>query len=144
MQGVQKGYHCAWEIHYHPVMPVKYRKALVSPAIEQTLVRVSGEIAERYAIEPECLGTDQDHVHLLCSAHPKLTPGRIVQIWKSLTARAIFKQHPEIKKELWGGEFWTDGYYAATVSEQGSSATVEKYITNQGQPKEDLRQLKLF
>src|SRR5579872_3429883 len=142
--GVQRGYHCVWQIHYHIVMPVKYRKALLSEAITETLVTTSVQIAERYAIEPENLGTDLDHIHLLCSAHPKLAPGRIVQIWKSLTARAVFAAHPVLKKELWGGEFWTDGYYVATVGERGNWKQVERYVENQGKPKEELRLLKLF
>jgi putative transposase len=62
-------------------------------------------IQERYAIEMEALGMDKNHIHLLSSTHPKISPGEIVQIFKSITAREIFRRHPEIKKELWGGEF---------------------------------------
>jgi putative transposase len=49
-----------------------------------------------------------------------------------------------VKKELWGGEFWTDGYYVATVGERASWETVERYIQKQGKPKTELIQLKLF
>ncbi|RLE00012.1 MAG: IS200/IS605 family transposase, partial [Aquificota bacterium] len=66
------------------------------------------------------------------------------RIFKSITAREIFKRKPEIKKELWGGEFWTDGYYVATVGERGDWETVEKYVERQGRPKGELRQLDLF
>ena len=55
-------------------------------------------------MEMEALGTDNNHIHLLCSAHPKVAPGRIVQIFKSLTAREIFRRQPAVKRELWGGE----------------------------------------
>jgi putative transposase len=89
-------------------------------------------IQERYAIEMEALGMDKNHIHLLSSAHPKISP------------REIFRRHPEIKKELWGGEFWSDGYYVATVGERGNWSKVEKYIQRQGKPKEDLRQIRLF
>jgi len=74
----------------------------------------------------------------------KISPGEIVRIFKSIIAREIFRRQPEIKKELWGGEFWSDGYYAATVSERGNWSKVEYYIQKQGKPKEDLRQLRLF
>jgi putative transposase len=77
-------------------------------------------------------------------AHPKISPGEIVRIFKSITAREIFRRHPEIKKELWGGEFWPDGYYVATVGERGNWSKVENYIQKQGKPKEDLRQIRLF
>ena len=141
---VKKGYHCAWQIHYHIVFPVKYRKALLDSEVTNIIQETSEEIAERYAIEMEVIGYDKDHIHLLCSAHPKVAPGRIVQIFKSITAREIFRRKPSVKKELWGGEFWTDGYYVATVGERANWDTVEKYIRKQGKPKTELIQLKLF
>ena len=49
-----------------------------------------------------------------------------------------------VKKELWDGEFWADGYYVATVGERGNWDTVEKYAQKEGKPKADLRQLRLF
>jgi len=73
-----------------------------------------------------------------------MSPGSIVQVIKSITAREVFKQRPKVKKELWCGEFWTDGYYVATVGEGGSWTTVEEYVRSQGKAKEELEQLKLF
>jgi len=101
-------------------------------------------ITERYAIEIEALGCDRDHVHLLCGAHPKVAPGKIVQIFKSITAREIFRRKPQVKKELWGGEFWTDGYYVATVGERANWDTVQNYVEKQGTPKAEIKQLRLF
>jgi len=140
----KKGYHCAWQIHYHIVFPVKYRKALLDNEVTKIITETAEGITERYAIEMEAIGIDKDHIHLPCSAHPKVAPGRIVQIFKSITAREIFLRKPTVKKELWGGEFWTDGYYVATVGERANWDTVEKYVQKQGQPKAELRQLKLF
>ncbi len=141
---VRKGYHCAWQIHYHIVFPVKYRKALLDKEVVEIIRETAIGIQERYAIEMEAMGMDRDHIHILCGAHPKISPGRIVQIFKSITARQIFRQKPSVKKELWGGEFWTDGYYVGTVGERANWATVEKYIQEQGKPKEELKQLELF
>jgi REP-associated tyrosine transposase len=146
---VRKGYHCAYEIHYHIVFPVKYRKALLSVEIESALVRISHEIQDRYEIIFDQMGCDLDHIHLLCSAHPKYSPGDIVRIYKSLTARQLFRDFPSLKKELWGGEFWTDGYYVATVGERNNWDTVAKYVQNQGKngnelPLRKFSQLNLF
>ena len=140
---VRKGYHCAYCIHYHLVFPLKYRKALLYKPIITTLKQITNDIQERYDLEIEQLGADSDHVHLLCSAHPKYSPGQIVRLYKSITARQLFKHHPELKKELWGGEFWSDGYYVATVGEKGNWTVVEQYIKNQGYQPEDV-QLRLF
>ena len=141
---VRKGYHCVWQIHYHIVFPVKYRRALLDEEVTEIIQQAAEGIAERYAIEMEAIGCDKDHIHLLCGAHPKVAPSKIVQIFKSITAREIFSRKPSIKKELWGGEFWTDGYYVATVGERGNWDTVEQYVQKQGKPKAELQQLKLF
>ncbi len=141
---VRKGYHCAWQIHYHIVFPVKYRKGLLDKEVVEIIKETAIGIQERYAMEIEAMGMDKDHIHILCGAHPKVSPGQIVQTFKSITGREIFRRKPSVKKELWGGEFWTDGYYVGTVGERGNWATVEKYIQEQGRPKEELKQLELF
>jgi putative transposase len=143
-EAVRKGGHCAWQIHYHIVFPVKYRKALLDEVVTTIIQETAAEIAERFPIEMEAIGMDQNHIHLRCSAHPKVAPGRIVQMFKRLTAREIFRRNPAVKRVLWGGEFWTDGYYVATVGARANWQTVERYLQRQGQPREDLRQLRMF
>jgi len=101
-------------------------------------------IEERYAIEKEAMGMDKDHIHILCGGHLKLSPEQIVWIFKSITAREIFRKKPTIKKELWGGEFWTDGYYVAIVGAKANWETVENSVQAQGKLKEELKQIKLF
>lgn len=130
--GVRKGYHCAYQLHYHIVFPVKYRKALLSEEIVQAIKEIALGIEERYEMEMERIGCDRDHIHLLCSAHPKYAPGQLVRLFKSITARELFKRFPRLKEELWGGEFWTDGYYVASVGERGNWGVVERYIRAQG------------
>ena len=143
-EAVRKGAHCARQLHYHIVFPVKCRKALLDEAVTTMIQETAAEIAERFPIEMEAMGTDKNHIHLLCSAHPKVAPGRIVQIFKSITAREIFRRKPAVKRVLWGGEFWSDGYYVATVGERANWQTVERYVQRQGQPREDLQQLRMF
>lgn len=141
---VRKGAHCAWQIHYHMVFPVKYRRALLDEEVTTIIQETAAESAERFPIEMEAIGTDKNHIHLLCSAHPKMAPGRIVQMFKSITAREIFRRKPAVKRVLWGGEFWTDGYYVATGGERANWQTVERDVQRQGQPHEDIRQLRMF
>ncbi|MEK7835063.1 MAG: IS200/IS605 family transposase [Pseudomonadota bacterium] len=141
---VHKASHCAWQIHYHAVFPVKYRRGLLDEGVVEIITQTAMEIQERYDIEFEQIGCDHDHIHLLCSAHPKVAPGQIVRVFKSITARELFRRKPELKRALWGGEFWTDGYYVATVGERGDWNVVERYVKSQGKPKDELRQLKLF
>ena len=141
---VEKWSHCAWQIHYHVVFPVKYRRRLLDDAVVKIIMMTAKEIEDRYDIEFEQIGCDKDHVHILCTAHPKIAPGQIVRVFKSITARELFKRKPDLKRDLWGGEFWTDGYYVATVGERADWGEVERYVKNQGKPKEELRQLEFF
>ena len=140
---VKKGNHCAYQTHYHIVFPVKYRKVLLEPRVEESIVETSKAISERYEIEFEQLGCDLNHIHILCPFHPKYSVSEVVRKFKSITARELFKKFPELKKELWGGEFWSGGYYVGTVGEGGGGNVVKKYVANQGKDPE-AEQLRLI
>ncbi len=131
---------------YHYVCPPKYRKVVIDTKLEEILKETCLEIAKRYEIEFVEIGTDKDHVHFLIQSVPKYSPTRIIQIVKSQTAREVFRRAPEVKKKLWGGEFWSDGYYVATVGQYGSEETIRKYVQNQGNEYQQLhvQQLKFF
>ena len=103
-------------------------------------------IGERYCFEFDAIGTDGDHVHLFVGAEPKYSPSRVMQIIKSITARQIFKEYPEIKKQLWGGEFWSDGGYIGTVGDGTTSDVIKNYVQNQGnqEEKEAYQQMKIL
>lgn len=136
-------YHNVSECYYHIQLTIKYRKAILNPKIEGILRESLSELKERYAIEVQTIGFDRNHIHVLCRFLPKYSGGQVIRIIKSITGREIFKQVPEIKKVLWGGEFWTDGYYIATVSGRGDRKVIENYIRKQGR-EADVKQLRLF
>ena len=137
-------HHNIYDTHYHIVFPVKYRKSLLINEIPLALCSIAQEIALRYDIEFEQLGYDQNHIHILASFPPKHSGSDVVRIFKSITARELFKRFPELKKELWGSEFWSDGFYIATVSERGNWKVVEQYVANQGKTMEQPLQLRLL
>ena len=142
--GVIHSNHCVYDAHYHLVFPVKYRKALLEPHISRAIQDIAKEIEERYDITFEKLGTDGNHIHILCSFHPKYSGSQIVGMFKSITARELFRRFPELRKSLWGGEFWSDGYYLNTISERGNWKTVERYVANQGKTMQKPGQLTLW
>jgi REP element-mobilizing transposase RayT len=117
-----------------------------TPEVDEQLKRTCLEISRRYEIIFLEIGTDQDHVHFLVQSVPMLSPKRIVQIIKSITAREIFRACPEVKEQLWGGQFWSDGYYVSTVGQHGNETTIKQYIQDQGAEYIQLHkeQLKLF
>ena len=133
---------------YHIVCPAKYRRAVFTPPVDQKLKEVCLEIGRRYEITFLEIGTDKDHVHFLVQSVPSYSPKKIVQTIKSITAREIFAACPEVKKQLWGGEFWSDGYFVSTVGKHGNEDVIKKYIQSQGEEVEYERlyeeQLNLF
>ena len=119
-------------IMYHLVLPAKYRKVVFEGRVDEELKDVCLEIEKRYEIKFLEIGTDKDHVHFLIQSVPKYSVTQIVTKIKSITAREIFRRCPEVKKILWGGEFWTDGYFVNTVSNHGNEHVIEKCIKDQG------------
>jgi putative transposase len=117
---------------YHIVCVVKYRKSLLDIEVSNFLKETCIEIQERFEIFFIEIGTDKNHVHFLIQSVPKLSLSKLVQIIKGNLSKQIRDKFPKVKKELWGGEFWTDGYYANTVSNFGGKTTIMRYIKNQG------------
>ena len=131
------------------VTAVKYRKSLLNKDVEECIKETLRGISERYEIIIDEVGFDKNHIHIFCGASPKLSPLRIISIIKSITARMVFEKFPKLKKkDLWGGEFWSDGKYIGTVGEATSEKTIKNYIRNQSIDKTDegnrMKQLKLF
>jgi putative transposase len=121
---------------YHFVCPAKYRKVVFGKEVDEVLKETCLEIEKRYEIKFIEIGTDGDHVHFLIQSVPMYSAKKIIQVIKSITAREIFTRVPEVKKKLWGGEFWTDGYYVSTVGQRGSEETIREYVQEQGNEKE--------
>lgn len=117
---------------YHLVFPVKYRKKIIEVHISNYIKDICIEISDRYEMQFVEIGTDEDHVHFLVQSVPAMSVDRIVRTIKSLTARMVFQSFLSIKKDLWGGSFWTSVYYANTVGQYGNLEVIKKYVENQG------------
>ena len=131
---------------YHLVCPAKYRRVVFDEEVDWVLLEVCLEIAARYEIIFVEIGTDKDPVHFLVQSVPSYSPTKIVRIIKIITAREIFTRVPAVKKQLWGGEFWSKGYFISTVGRYGSEESMRQYVQNQGQDYQALhqQQLELF
>ena len=138
---VERAAHCTYRIRYHMIICVKYRKKLL---LEQGRIEFLKEIMQglalRYYFKFEAIGIDEDHLHVIVGAAPKYSPSQIMGTLKSWSAKLIFKKYPYLRKELWGGEFWSDGGHIDTVSEYGGLDRIKKYVKEQGR---DVNQLKL-
>ena len=125
---------------YHVVCTAKYRRVVVSEHVDEVVREVCLGIAERYEMNFLEIGADRNHMHFLIQSVPTYSPTKIVQTVKSLTARQVFARAPEVKKQLWGGEFWGKGYFITTVGQHGNEHVIATYIRKQGH-EQDYKQL---
>ncbi|MDP7593408.1 MAG: IS200/IS605 family transposase [Litorilituus sp.] len=123
---------------YHLVFPAKYRKAVLDTGVDRVIALTCAEIEKRYEINFLEIGSDEDHIHFLVQSVPMYSITKLVTMIKSLTAREVFKKCPHVKKQLWGGEFWSDGYFASTVGKHGDESMIRKYVKSQGKNYEQL------
>ncbi len=117
---------------YHLVFPAKYRRAVIDDQVDSEIKADCLEIENRYQVKFLEIGTDKDHVHFLVQTVPTYSVTKLVTLIKSLTAREIFRRCPYVKKMLWGGEFWSDGYFASTVGKHGDETMIGDYVKGQG------------
>src|SRR5260221_3452323 len=125
---------------YHVMCAAKYRRVVMSEEVDVALKNACMEIEKRWEIYFLEIGVDRDHAHFLVQSVPAYSPTKIVQTLKSVTAREVFAKAPEVKRKLWGGEFWGKGNFVNTVGQHGSEKVIAEYVKRQGDGK-DYRQL---
>ena len=134
---------------YNIVSSAKNRRLVLTEEVDKVLISVCEEIEKRYELYFLEIGTDIDHVHFLVQRVPTYSVTNIVTLIKSLIAREVFKKCPEVKKQLWVGEFWGKGYFVNTVGQHGTEKLISNYVKNQGieneyQKLKGHNQLKIF
>ena len=145
--------HSAYDTAYHLVWPPKWgwpranRKGLLTGALATRVEELFQEISEAHDMTIEVMKVSVDHVHIFCSFPPRYSPrppraiSQVEGRLKSLSARAVFKEFPWVKRKLWGGELWEDGYFVRTVGDM-TAEVIRQYI--RGHKAEPDPQLKLF
>lgn len=122
---------CVYNINYHIVWSVKYRRKIITPEVENYMRQLIQQIASGKGFEVDEFEADEmDHVHLFVTAPPKLSPSLLVQYLKGITGRKLYEQFPDLRKKLWHGELWNHSYYVETVGDV-SAETIRKYIEHQ-------------
>lgn len=128
---------------HHNVCPATYRRAVFTPQVDAKLKAVCREIQKRYAVQFIEIGAAGDRVRFLVQSEALYSPKKAVRIIKSITAREIFKACPELKPDLWGGKFWSGGYFIPTVGAHGNEQMIQNYVGQQGKIQGN-GQLRLF
>jgi putative transposase len=122
---------CVYNVNYHIVWSVKYRRSVLSAEIEAYRKELFQEIAQEKEFEVVMTEVgEKDHIHVFASAHPKVAPSYIVKMLKGISARKLFLKFPQLKKRLWGGHLWNSSFFIETIGSISEQAS-KKYIENQ-------------
>jgi len=141
---IRRASHCGCDTRYHLVWAPKYRKWVLLGAVRERVRELFLEIAAHHGFEIEELEVDKDHEHVFLSFPLKYSIGQVMGLLKAVSAREIRAGFPEVRKQLWGGEFWEDGYFACTVGGKVSTDVIKKYIRFHEAKKRQAEQLKMF
>ena len=128
MCALRRSKHSVYDLKYHFVWIPKYRKKILTPEVADYAKQVFQRIAEEYDMIIDTLEVVEDHVHIFLEAPPRLSPARIVQILKSVSAREMFRQYPRLRRQLWGGKLWSDGYFVRAVGDEVTGDVIRRYI----------------
>jgi len=140
---IRRSAHAVYDTKYHLVWTPKCRKWIQREDIRKKVGEIFLDIALHHGFEIQELRVAPDHVHMFLSFPPRYSIAHVVGMLKSISASEVFDKFPEVKKELWGGEFWEDGYFARTVGDKVTADLIKRYIKYHHDEIQG-KQLKLF
>ena len=126
--GIRRTKHAVYDLKYHLVWIPKYRKHILSREGSRYLKEVFQRIAEECELRIDTMEVMEDHVHIFVEVAPRYSPAQAVQILKSVSAREVFSEFPSLRKQLWAGELWNDGYFVRSVGDKVTADIIRKYI----------------
>ena len=140
---LKRASHSVYDTCYHFVWCPKFRRDIFKNSeVRGRAKKLIYEIADEYNFEIFECEVAVEHVHIMLSFAPKYSIGEVVRILKSIMARSIFREYPELKKRLWSGELWEDSYFARTVGSKMTSEVIENYIKHHKEERQGPTQLK--
>ena len=141
--GIRRTKHAVYDLKYHLVWIPKYRKHIFDKEVTDYIKSVFNKIAEEYEFKIDTMEVMEDHVHVFVEVPPRYSPARVVQVMKSISAREVFSKFPDLRKQLWAGELWNDGYFVRSVGDKVTADIIRKYIEYQAH-EDDSMQLNMF
>lgn len=122
---------CVYNINYHIVWCVKYRKKVLTQQIANRLYDLLHDIGDTKGfVVAKCKVGESDHVHCFVSAPPKISPTQIVKYLKGISGNMLSKEFPELRSVLFRGELWNGSYFCETIGST-SEENILRYIERQ-------------
>ena len=130
------GSHTKYKIEYHFVWVTKYRYPVLKGDIAERTRELVRQTCSNFEIEIIRGVVSKDHVHILVSAPPTMSPSEIMRRVKGRTSAKLFEEFPHIKKRYWGRHFWARGYFCVTAGEL-TKKMIEEYLAHHFEEKPD-------
>ena len=130
------GPHTKYKIEYHFVWITKYRYPVLTGDVALRLRELVRQNCATFELEIIRGVVSKDHVHLLLSAPPTISPAEIMRRIKGRTSTKIFEEFPHLKKRYWGRHFWARGYFCVTAGEL-TKKMIEEYLEHHFESKEN-------
>lgn len=122
---------CVYNINYHIIWCVKYRRKVLTPQISSRLYQLTNDIGKEKGFAViQCKVGESDHVHCFVSAPPKISVTQIVKYLKGISGNTLLKEFPELRQYLWKGQLWNGSYFCETIGST-SEENILKYIERQ-------------
>lgn len=130
MEHCRTSSHSRYDIKYHFVWVTKYRKPVLTGAVAVRARDLVREVCRANEIEILEGAVSNDHVHVLLSCPPNLSPSKIMQFIKGKSSRKLMMEFKHIQKQYWGRHFWARGYFVASSGNVTDEA-IMAYIRGQ-------------
>ncbi|AEA33641.1 IS200/IS605 family transposase [Hippea maritima] len=127
-------HHAKYDLKYHLVLVTKYRKKCITKDMLNRLEKIIRDICNRWDVELLEFSGEEDHIHLLISAHPSMELSKFTNNLKTVSSRLIRKEFKEhLSKFYWKPYFWTRAYFIATTG-GAPLEVIKQYIKSQEKP----------
>lgn len=131
MSPIKRTRHAVYDLKYHFVWTPKYRKQILKGDVAEFMETTIRRIADEYEGVIDEMAVQPDHVHGFMQVAPRYAPAQVMQIIKSITAREVFEQFPQLRQQLWAGKFWGAGYFVRSVGDEVTAEVIRNYIRYQ-------------
>ena len=141
---IKRTSHSVYDCMYHLVWCPKYRHDVFKDEeVRERAGQLMRAVADEYRYEICELQIADEHVHIMLSFPPSVSIGQAVRSLKSITARELFREFPHLRRRMWSGELWEDGYFARTVGDRMTSEVIVRYIRNHREIEQGPEQLEI-
>ena len=130
MENYRTSSHSRYDIKFHFVWVTKYRKGVLTGEVGVRLRELVREICRTHEIEILEGAVSRDHVHVLLSCPPNLSPSKVMQYIKGKSSRKLLMEFKHLQKQYWGRHLWARGYFVAS-SGNVTDEVIMEYIRGQ-------------